>query len=108
MMIHRSGNPFMQSQHRGQPMRLNFCASSQVLFVLPNETGPSGLTSCKSPAEAVSKTVIHGHAVSFSVRELFTTQRLKPSIPGSWILALAVLKPSRKIVKVRRFPFPEL
>jgi hypothetical protein len=37
-MIHRSGNPFMQSQQRRQPMRLNSCASRQVLSVLPNET----------------------------------------------------------------------
>ena len=28
MMIHRSGNPFMHSQHRRQPMRLNSCARS--------------------------------------------------------------------------------
>jgi hypothetical protein len=44
-------------------------------FLRTLRAGPSGLTSCKSPAEAVSKTVIHGHAVSFSVRELFTTRR---------------------------------
>jgi hypothetical protein len=37
-MIRRSGNPFMHSQHRRQPIRLNSCASRQVLSVLPNET----------------------------------------------------------------------
>lgn len=83
-------------------------SAQETDFLRTLRAGPSGLTSCKSLAEVVSKTVIHGHAVSFSVRELFTTQRRNPSIPGSWILALAVLKPSRKIVNVRRFPFPEL
>ena len=31
MMIHRSGNPFIQSQHRQQPMRLNSCGSRHTL-----------------------------------------------------------------------------
>jgi hypothetical protein len=30
IMIHRSGNPFMQNQHSPQPMRLSYCASRQV------------------------------------------------------------------------------
>jgi hypothetical protein len=30
MMIHRSGNPFIQSQHRRQTIGLNSCASRQV------------------------------------------------------------------------------
>jgi len=36
MMIHRSGNPFIQSQHRQQPMRLNSCASRLL------DRGPPG------------------------------------------------------------------
>src|SRR5262245_56527673 len=30
MMTHRSGNPFMQRQHRREPMSLTSCASRQV------------------------------------------------------------------------------
>ena len=36
-MIHRSGNPFMHSQHRRQPMRLNSCASQLPIPHLMDE-----------------------------------------------------------------------
>ena len=71
-MIHRSGNPFMQSQHK--PIRLNSCASRQVFSARSGITIFSKTTAVLKPRSASPVTPPAGppNSMTAAVRRFYS------------------------------------